>query len=635
MKTKLLGILLPLIITSSIIGYPKEAGVLAAGSGFNRIGGDDRYETAIRISNYGWEQSDTAVIAAGEDFADALCAAPLAKKYQAPILLSQKDELREGVVLELKRLGVGKVFIIGGTGAISDDVEDELKSLGIKCVRIYGADRYETSVEVAKYLGDSSEIAVAAGDNFPDALSIAPIAAKKGIPIILSQGSSLPQAVKQYLKYRNVSKTHVVGGEGAISKYVFNELSPYNPERLWGNDRYETNIAVLSKFLSDLDFEQIYIAAGRDFPDALSGSVLASRTSSPVILADETYNKITSDFVGSKLSSISRINVFGGDGAISKAVAAGLIYGYGRTFGYYTLLKKSAYEYSYVMTIANNGSSKVTDISLQVDLGRLNSSPYQSGETVEFTGPGASVAEDAEGNKKAIISIESLEGGEYLEYKLVRRFKNSGIKYNVDLANASGDYSGFEAYSKYTCDEDKIESDSPEIKLKAEEIVKDEDRPYEKAKKIFEFVNTSLDYDFSEGNKGALNALQTKKGVCEDFADLFVAMTRAVGVPSRVVTGYWVESADVNVPEDVSTFKHAWAEFYLPEYGWIVVEPTVMKTGISNDRIPAYDYFAGLDEPGHFVHGYGNESSYSMKYYTEGDSKSEVTVTKNEYIKKL
>lgn len=211
---------------------------------------------------------------------------------------------------------------------------------------------------------------------------------------------------------------------------------------------------------------------------------------------------------------------------------------------------------------------------------------------------------------------------------------NGGIKYNIDQSKASTNYSNFKDFEKYTSPEDKIESNHPDIIAKTKEIVGDEKNPYMKAKKIFEYVNTTMNYDFSEGNKGALNALTTGKGVSEDFARLFVAMARSAKVPSRVVYGYRMELVDLSGAEDLASYKYAWAEFYLPDYGWIVVEPTEVNTDFDNKRVPAFEYFANLNHPGHFIRGYKSEPGYSITYYAGDGSEPKVDVIIKEYIVK-
>jgi N-acetylmuramoyl-L-alanine amidase len=94
-------------------------------------------------------KSKSVVLATGQDFSDALCAAPLAKKLGAQILLNVKSKLLSEVEQELRRLKVEEIIIVGRPGVISDDVLNTLKEMNIKCTRIYGVNRYETSIKVA------------------------------------------------------------------------------------------------------------------------------------------------------------------------------------------------------------------------------------------------------------------------------------------------------------------------------------------------------------------------------------------------------------------------------------------------------------------------------------------------------
>ncbi|MDR3539367.1 MAG: cell wall-binding repeat-containing protein, partial [Desulfosporosinus sp.] len=282
-----------------------------------RLAGQDRYETAAEISKSGWKTPYYAIIASGDNFADALCGAPLATKYNAPILLSSKDSLADQTKLQLSSLKVKQVFIIGGVGVISTNVEQEIKNMGIVVTRLAGNDRYATSLKVAQAMGKFNQAVIATGEDFPDALSIAPIAAMKGIPIILTPKDNLPAGLKDYLN-KTVQNTYVVGGVGVVSDTVLNQLP--SPMRLSGVDRYETNLSIIKEFSSDLNFENCYLATGEDFPDALAGSALAASTSSPIILVSNPVEQSTQDFITSKAGSISKIIVFGGIVAVPENI---------------------------------------------------------------------------------------------------------------------------------------------------------------------------------------------------------------------------------------------------------------------------------------------------------------------------
>lgn len=274
-----------------------------------RLAGNDMYETSAEVAKSGWNTSYYAIIVSGENFSDALCSAPLAQKYNAPLLLTSKDILNAQTKIELSRLKVKNVIIIGGVGVISSVVEQSIKNMGIGVSRIAGNDRYETSIKIAQSMGQVNQAVIACGESFPDALSIAPIAAMKGIPILLTPKDSLPESVKTYL-LKNVQSTYVVGGTGVVSENVFKQLP--SPKRLSGLTRYETNISIIKEFANELDFSICYVSTGEYFADALAGSALASLTNSPVILVRDPVDQSTIDFFRGKVSSIKKEIVFGG-----------------------------------------------------------------------------------------------------------------------------------------------------------------------------------------------------------------------------------------------------------------------------------------------------------------------------------
>ncbi|MBI6873669.1 cell wall-binding repeat-containing protein [Clostridium aciditolerans] len=290
-----------------------------------RIGGANRYDTSIAVSKNGWNAtSDYVVIASGEDFGDALSAAPLAKKYNAPILLVSKDNLdnqsdsASNLTNELSRLKAKKAFIIGGTGSVSSKVEDAIKNKGIEIERISGNDRYDTSVEIAKKVGANNGVIIAKGDDFIDALSAAPIAASKEMPIILVPKDKVNDTLQNYLKNNNISKTYVIGDKDIINDDVVKQFP--NTERITGNNEYERNINTINKFSKDLKYDTVYFASRKGFADSLSGSALAALTASPIILVDENSEAKVKEYIDSKIKDIGQVNVLGGEGVVNTSL---------------------------------------------------------------------------------------------------------------------------------------------------------------------------------------------------------------------------------------------------------------------------------------------------------------------------
>jgi Putative cell wall-binding domain len=255
------------------------------GPEFCRLSGPTRYETSVEISKFGSPYGPYIVLATGEDFPDALCATPLATKYEAPILLTNKNSLPAAAENEIDRLKPKEAFLIGDADVISGNVENVLRSKGINTTRISGRTRYETSLEIAEFLNSPAQEAfVVTGADYPDALSIASYAANKHIPILLTEKDKVPDGIKNYITSKGITKTYVVGGTGVISDSVLNSLP--NAERIAGNNRYETNFEVLSRF--NFFYGEVYFATGQDFPDALSGAAIAGAGNNPVILADDS-----------------------------------------------------------------------------------------------------------------------------------------------------------------------------------------------------------------------------------------------------------------------------------------------------------------------------------------------------------
>lgn len=296
----------------------------------NRYYGQDRYETSASIVSNGWSgSSDYAVLATGEDFPDSLSAVTLAAIHKAPIILTQKDTLTAVSDAQIQRLNVKNIYIVGGTGVISSGIETTLKNRGINVTRIGGQDRYETAVDIANQIPlTSGEIAITYGFNFADALSMAPIAAKKGMPLLVVpktlDGGKLPASVQAYLDANKgkITKTYVLGGTDYISDEVAAKFP--NTERvdnISADKNCDKNAAIVSRFASSLDFSTVYIATGKDFPDTLAGAALAALNGSPILFINDNSNSTMDSniktLITNNASVIKNVVALGGTGVVA------------------------------------------------------------------------------------------------------------------------------------------------------------------------------------------------------------------------------------------------------------------------------------------------------------------------------
>ena len=94
----------------------------------NRMGGTDRYETSILLAKYSGAK-EVVVVASGENFADALVAAPFSAKQKGAILLTNKDKLGQNAEQFIKDTKFNKSYVIGGEKSVSEDVINQLTSI--------------------------------------------------------------------------------------------------------------------------------------------------------------------------------------------------------------------------------------------------------------------------------------------------------------------------------------------------------------------------------------------------------------------------------------------------------------------------------------------------------------------------
>lgn len=303
------------------------------------VEGRDRYETAVAVSVEAYpdgldpDGGQTVVIATGRNWPDALGGTALAGVLDGPILLTRQDSLPDVTKAEIQRLGAGRAIILGGASAVGSSVESELRSLlGTGSVtRIAGNNRYETANKVAErvieLLGDrySGTAFVATGGKYPDALAAAPLAAVKGWPLFLARPASGLSAASR-AAMEPVTKVLVLGGPGVVSpaveKALVTAMGADNVRRLAGESRYDTAVKVAEHGVSHmgLAWNEVAIATGEKFPDALAGGVLQGKRRSTMLLTRGTaLSSATAEALALKKAEIGSVTFLGSTGAVSKS----------------------------------------------------------------------------------------------------------------------------------------------------------------------------------------------------------------------------------------------------------------------------------------------------------------------------
>lgn len=286
------------------------------------------------------------------------------------------------------------------------------------------------------------------------------------------------------------------------------------------------------------------------------------------------------------------------------------------------LLDTQKYELRTTFTFVNKGDK--IDSEFEILCGSMSNSPYQKDEALDVKPVPYDFYEDEFGNKFAKIKINNIMPSQTVNIVVTKKLSNSGIEYLIDGDILLNDYNNLNNYKTYISPQIQTESNDPLIVNKALELAGQEKNPYKIARKVFEFVNLYMTYDTSEkyARKGALSALKTGRGVCEDYSKLFVALLRANKIPARSVFGYWIND-DIKKEINYDTWynlkeaPHEWPEFYLPEYGWVIAEPTFILTINGNKTVP-WDQFAKQKSNGHIIYGYEPNTEHALKWNISG-----------------
>ncbi|SHJ54946.1 hypothetical protein SAMN02745248_00364 [Hathewaya proteolytica DSM 3090] len=280
-----------------------------------RINGTDRYETASNISSQVWQQADTAIICYGENYADALSAISLSKKYDAPILLTKTEKLDDSTKKALENLKVRNAIIIGGEGVVSSEVEKSLTSMGLSTERIFGKDRYETSLKVAEKLGEIHGIVLTTGKDYVSGLSMATYAANHNMAVLLVDNDDMSIEMSEYIKAQKVSEIYYAGNDKTIGKNILSVI-PHG-KRIFNDNRYSENIEILNNFKDSMNYENVFVVNGEDFADALCAAAVAAKTNAPVVFMNKKVEDSTKEYLKNVLSNTQFLIIIGSEGAVS------------------------------------------------------------------------------------------------------------------------------------------------------------------------------------------------------------------------------------------------------------------------------------------------------------------------------
>ncbi|HEU4514567.1 MAG TPA: cell wall-binding repeat-containing protein, partial [Nocardioidaceae bacterium] len=306
----------------------------AAGFSFDRLGGEDRYETSTIVADE-YAATNTDVILANAQpgfYADALTANFLAGEKEDPILLTRAEFTPKSVLAQLEEDGTKNITVVGGETVVPEEQVDALEAEGYTVTRIAGSDRYLTNAEVIEAGGAAVNGVgvIATGQNFPDALAAGPIS-YQGHPLGLSRENNIDDEVIAALKGAGVTKVLIMGGTDAVGAAVVAKLEANGItvlERFAGADRSETSELAAEWALKNLGFTNKHLGVASGYTkgygaDALAGGPLEGKEKSPMLVTrSESNPDDVLDYLKAHCPTLIDGHLFGGPAAITTAAEA-------------------------------------------------------------------------------------------------------------------------------------------------------------------------------------------------------------------------------------------------------------------------------------------------------------------------
>lgn len=233
------------------------------------------------------------------------------------------------------------------------------------------------------------------------------------------------------------------------------------------------------------------------------------------------------------------------------------------------------YRVSQQMAVVNEGPGMASKQNLWIALIQTRW-PYQQVHSVAITPGEYQLARDEYGNLYAEFDFSQIQPGERIEVRLEYEVEVRRVAF--DLGACQG-----ELPSENTRAELHIEANNPQIQALSAELAAGKATACEQARAFYDYVGENLLYTFNAGNWGAQAALGEMGSDCTEYASLFVALSRAAGIPARYFEGLRYGAGEGEPVE------HAWAEFYAPGTGWTPADATLGRHEHSRTQ-----YFARL-----------------------------------------
>lgn len=248
--------------------------------------------------------------------------------------------------------------------------------------------------------------------------------------------------------------------------------------------------------------------------------------------------------------------------------------------------KPAYYRYTETIRLQNSSSTAVVNLAIHVIL-LPPSTRYSQVDLVRLTPKPSKTIHDRNGNTIGIFNLARMAPGTTRRITLRYSATSHAIAYRLPQAVAR--YHVHSAlYRLYTSPKFEfrqgVNTDAPPLKALVKRVTRGITNPVLRAKALFSWEVDHIRYrQAGQAAGGAVATLRRRSGICSDFAELYAALLRTDHIPARLIGGYVTNNGGGQAG------FHEWDEFYVPEVGWVVADPTWGRFG----------YFARLQDNWH------------------------------------
>jgi len=259
-------------------------------------------QISMELNESVFKSADEAILINENAIIDGIAATPLAYVKNAPIIPIKSKGMDKEIEKYLDELGIEKITIVGSSESVSQVTANNLKRLGYEVSRIYGENRYKTSIEIAKELNKikkvNSIILINSSIGVENALGIYSFAAQENMPIIWVDGENF-QDIKSYISKNKIEKVYAIGDSNQF-KYKLNE-NIKNIEFIEEINKSQTNLNIIENFKENKTNKvyTISVEFGNNFNTNkyISLGVVAAKQNIPILICNETLTKLQEDYL--------------------------------------------------------------------------------------------------------------------------------------------------------------------------------------------------------------------------------------------------------------------------------------------------------------------------------------------------